>query len=264
MSEQAETEAEDLNDKAMPLMDHFVELRRRLIWCAVTFVIAFGVCYHFSQHIYLFLAEPLKEAMLAVGKKPDMIFTNLTEAFFTNIKLSVFGASFFSFPMIATQAWIYIAPGLYKNEKKIFAPFLIATPLLFLLGGAFVYYFVFPMAWKFFLSFQIKGNANIMNIILQAKVSEYLTLVTHLILGFGVAFELPVLLMLMIKIGFVTTQSLKKFRRYAYVVAFIVAAILTPPDAISQAFMAIMLILLYEISIFSARLVEPKLSEEDE
>ncbi|MDI2091494.1 twin-arginine translocase subunit TatC [Commensalibacter oyaizuii] len=259
----SDQETETLNDKAMPLMEHFIELRRRLIWCVVTFVISFAVCYHFSQQIYLFLAHPLESALRAKGQHPQMIFTDLTEAFFTNIKVAFFGATFLSFPMIATQAWIYIAPGLYKNEKKIFAPFLIATPFLFILGAALAYYFVFPMAWKFFLSFQIDGAGNQMHIELQAKVSEYLRLVTRLILAFGIAFELPVLLTLLAKVGFVTVAKLKKFRRYAYVIAFVIAAILTPPDVITQISLAVPLIILYEISIFSARLVEPKLFEEN-
>lgn len=263
MSDQEQVEG--LNDKAMPLMEHFVELRRRLMWCIGTFLVAFGICYHFSQEIYLFLAHPLESAMRADGQQPQMIYTALYEAFFTYIKVAFFGATFLSFPMIAIQAWVYIAPGLYKKEKKVFAPFLIATPILFLLGASLAYFFVFPLAWKFFLSFQVNGSGNTaMHIELQAKVSEYLSLVTRLILAFGIAFELPVLLTLMAKVGFVTSQKLKKFRRYAYVIAFIIAAILTPPDVITQVSLAIPLIILYEVSIFSARLVEPKLSEEDE
>lgn len=263
MSDQEQ--AEGLNDTAMPLMEHFVELRRRLMWCIGTFLVTFGVCYHFSQEIYLFLAHPLESAMRADGQQPQMIYTALYEAFFTYIKVAFFGATFLSFPMIATQAWIYIAPGLYKKEKKVFAPFLIATPVLFILGASLAYFFVFPLAWKFFLSFQVNGSGNAaMHIELQAKVSEYLSLVTRLILAFGIAFELPVLLTLMAKVGFVTSQKLKKFRRYAYVIAFIIAAILTPPDVITQVSLAIPLIILYEVSIFSARLVEPKHSEEDE
>lgn len=255
------SEEELMNDKSMSLMEHFIELRRRIIWCLVTFVVAFAVCYYFSEQIYMFLAHPLAQAMRQQGEHPHLIYTALYEAFFTYIKLAFFGAAFCSFPMFAIQAWIYIAPGLYRNEKKIFAPFLIATPILFLLGAALAYFFVFPFAWKFFLSFQVGGN-NSMHIELQAKVSEYLSLVMRLIMAFGITFELPVMLTLLAKIGFITSQRLKKFRRYAYVIAFVIAAILTPPDVITQTSLAIPLIILYEVSILSARLVEPKPQEE--
>lgn len=250
------------NDKSMSLMEHFIELRRRMVWCLATFIVAFGVCYYFSEQVYLFLARPLANAMQQQGEHPHLIYTALYEAFFTYIKLAFFGAVFCSFPMFAIQAWIYIAPGLYRNEKRIFAPFLIATPVLFLLGSALAYFFVFPFAWKFFLSFQV-GGANTMHIELQAKVSEYLSLVMRLVMAFGIAFELPVMLTLMAKIGFVTSQKLKKFRRYAYVMAFVIAAVLTPPDVITQTSLAIPLIILYEISILAARLVEPKSVEEN-
>ncbi|CAK7192995.1 Sec-independent protein translocase protein TatC [Commensalibacter sp. Nvir] len=262
MRDQQESEA--LNDKAMPLIEHFIELRRRLIWCLLTFAIAFGFCYHFAEQIYLFLAHPLAEAMRHDGQQPHLIYTALYEAFFTYVKLAFFGATFLSFPMVAIQAWIYIAPGLYRREKKIFAPFLIATPLLFILGASLAYFLVFPFAWKFFLSFQVGGNSTSgLHIELQAKVSEYLNLVTRLVMAFGIAFELPVMLTLMAKIGFISSEKLKKLRRYAYVVAFIIAAILTPPDVITQISLAIPLIILYEISIFSARIVEPKNTQED-
>lgn len=254
-------EEELTDDKSMSLMEHFVELRRRMIICLATFLVAFGVCYYYSEQIYMFLAHPLAQAMRQQGEQPHLIYTALYEAFFTYIKLAFFGAAFCSFPMFAIQAWIYIAPGLYRNEKRIFAPFLIATPVLFLLGAALAYFFVFPFAWKFFLSFQVGGDHN-MHIELQAKVSEYLSLVMRLIMAFGIAFELPVMLTLMAKIGFVTSSKLKKFRRYAYVIAFVIAAVLTPPDVITQTSLAIPLIILYEISILSARLVEPKSEEE--
>lgn len=256
------SEKENINDKAMPLMSHLAELRYRLIWCVGTFLVCFAICYYFSQQIYLFLAHPLAEAMQQEGQQPHLIYTALYEAFFTYIKLAFFGAAFLSFPMIAIQTWIYIAPGLYRNEKRIFAPFLIATPILFLLGAALAYFFVFPFAWKFFLSFQVNSTSG-MHIELQAKISEYLALVTRLILAFGIAFELPVMLTLLAKVGLVTSAKLKRIRRYAYVVAFIIAAILTPPDVITQTSLAIPLIILYEVSIISARWVEPKVEEDE-
>ncbi|WP_048848734.1 twin-arginine translocase subunit TatC [Tanticharoenia sakaeratensis] len=257
MSDSRPMDDNPINDQAMPLLDHLMELRRRLLWSIATFAVAFLICYHFAGQIYLFLAAPLGEIMRQQGQQPHLIYTALYEAFFTYVKVAVFGATFLSFPMIAVQAWIFIAPGLYRNEKRAFLPFLVATPVLFVLGGAVAYYAVFPMAWKFFLSFQTTG-ANGVSIELQAKVSEYLNLVTKLILAFGIAFELPVVLSLLARVGIINTRGLRKFRRYAYVCAFVAAAILAPPDAITMTGLAVALMVLYEISIIAARIVEPK------
>ncbi|NIE81524.1 twin-arginine translocase subunit TatC [Asaia sp. As-1742] len=253
------TNNDSLDDKAMPLLDHLIELRRRLIWSLVAFIVAFLLCYHFSEQIYLFLAEPLAKIMRQQGEQPHLIYTALSEAFFTYVRVAVFGAVFLSFPIIAMQAWIFIAPGLYRNEKRAFAPFLIATPLMFLLGATMAYYFIFPIAWRFFLSFQTApAGSQGLHIELQARVSDYLSLVMKLILAFGAAFELPVVLTLLARVGIVTSKGLKKFRRYAIVGATVIAAILAPPDVITQVGLAVPLIFLYEISIFTARLVEPR------
>jgi sec-independent protein translocase protein TatC len=246
-----------INDKPMPLLDHLIELRRRLLWSMAAFLICFFVCYHFSGGFYRFLAEPLAEIIRRRHEQPHLIFTALYEAFFTYIKVAFFAAAFLSFPVVASQVWMFVAPGLYRSEKRAFLPFLIATPVLFLLGAALAYYFVFPFAWRFFLSFETPGGGDGLQIQLQAKVSEYLALVMKLIMAFGIAFQLPVLLTLCAKVGLVSSRALAKRRRYAYVGCFIIAAVLTPPDVITQTGLAVPLILLYEISIFSARLVEP-------
>ena len=249
---------DQIDDKPMPLLDHLIELRRRLLWSAVAFMVCFAFCYHFSEEIYSFLVQPLANILKTRGDNRRLIFTELTEAFFTYLKVAFFGAAFISFPVVATQVYLFVAPGLYRSEKRAFLPFLLATPGLFIAGAALAYYFVFPAAWTFFLSFESKDGAGGLPVQLEAKVSEYLGLVMKLIFAFGVAFQLPVLLTLLAKVGIISSKGLKKYRRYAYVGMFVVAAIITPPDVITQTGLAVPLILLYEISIFCATLVETK------
>jgi sec-independent protein translocase protein TatC len=250
-----------INDKPMPLMEHLMELRQRLLWSVGTFIVMFAVCYYFSAQIYGFLAAPLADILMAQGGNGQdrrMIFTALYEAFFTYLKVAFFGAIFFSFPMWATQAWLFIAPGLYRSEKRAIMPFLLASPVLFLFGAALAYYFIFPLAWHFFISFETPAGADTVAIQLEAKVSEYLSLVMHMILAFGLAFQMPVLLVLLCRVGILSVATLKKGRRYAIVGMFVLAAIITPPDVISQVGLALPLILLYEISILFASWTMPK------
>jgi sec-independent protein translocase protein TatC len=247
-----------IHDKPMPLLEHLVELRRRVMWSVAAFFVCFVVSYHFSAQIYGFLAQPLVDILEQQSGTPRrLIFTQLYEVFFTYLRVAFFGAAFVSFPVIASQIWLFVAPGLYRSEKRAMLPFLAATPVLFLLGAALAYYFVFPFAWRFFISFESPTTSSV-PIQLEAKVSEYLDLVMKLIFAFGVTFELPVLLTLLAKVGIVSSAGLRKFRRYAYVGMFVVAAILAPPDVITQTGLAIPLIGLYEISIIAAKMVEPK------
>nr|WP_202397073.1 twin-arginine translocase subunit TatC [Pseudoroseomonas coralli] len=243
----------------MPLIEHLLELRTRLLWSLGAFIIAFALCYYFSSQIYGFLARPLADILQQQsGGERRMIFTALYEAFFTYLKVALFGAVFLSFPMWATQLWLFIAPGLYRSEKKALLPFLLASPVLFVLGAALAYYFIFPLAWKFFISFETPPGSGALPVQLEAKVSEYLSLVMHMILAFGVAFQLPVALTLMAKVGIISVAGLKKGRRYAIVGMFGIAAVITPPDIISQIGLAVPLIALYEISILAAGWVTPK------
>ncbi len=252
--------AEDpINDKPMPLLDHLIELRTRLLWSVGAFLICFAVCYYFSRGIYSFLAQPLADILVSkTGQNRRLIFTALYEAFFTYLKVAFFGAAFISFPVVASQVWLFVAPGLYRSEKRAFLPFLVATPVLFVAGAALAYYFVFPAAWTFFLSFESPTGGGGLPVQLEAKVSEYLGLVMRLIFAFGLAFQLPVLLTLLAKVGIISSRGLKKYRRYAYVGMFVVAAIITPPDVITQTGLAIPLIALYEISILTAGWIETK------
>jgi sec-independent protein translocase protein TatC len=257
-------EEDTIDDKPMPLLDHLIELRMRLIWSMVAFVICFVGAYYFANDIYSFLARPLAEILRKHGHgDPKLIYTQLYEAFFTRIKVAFFGGAFIAFPVIAMQIWLFVAPGLYRSEKRALAPFLVATPILFLLGAALAYYFVFPFAWEFFASFQSETGGGGIPIELLPKVGEYLDLVMKLIFAFGITFQLPVLLTLLAKVGIISSAGLKRFRRYAYVGMFVVAAILAPPDVITQIGLALPLIALYEISIISAKFVEPKPVEPD-
>jgi sec-independent protein translocase protein TatC len=254
----ATPEEDVIDDKPMPLLDHLVELRRRLMWSIGAFMICFLVCYHFSDTIFFWLADPLAHVLEAQGGGKRLIYTHLTEAFFTYIKVAFFGAACIGFPVIASQIWMFVAPGLYRSEKRAFAPFLLATPILFTMGASLAYFFIFPVAWKFFASFQTTTGAGGLPIELEPKVGEYLDLVMKLIFAFGVAFQLPVALSLLAKVGIVSSASLRKYRRYAVVGNFVIAAILAPPDVITQIGLAVPLILLYEVSIIAAKIVEPK------
>lgn len=252
---------DDLEGGKMPLLDHLMELRQRLVFSAVAFILCFFVGYWLAEPIFTFLVQPLADITAGqAGRR--MIYTALHEAFFTYIKVGFFFAACVSFPFVSMQLWLFIAPGLYKHERRAIMPFLVATPFLFTLGAAMVYYIVVPLAWQFFLGFEHPGGNGDLPLVLEPKVDQYLSLVMRLIFAFGVAFELPVLIVLMAKVGIVSVEGLRAKRKYAIVVAFIAAAILTPPDVISQVLLAVPIIILYEISILCARVIEKKREEQ--
>ena len=275
----------EIDEHKAPLMEHLIEFRNRLVYSVVALLVAFILCYLVSEELFAFLVRPLVAALGDDLEGRRMIFTGLHEAFFTYIKIAFFAGMFISFPIIASQIWIFVAPGLYKNEKRAFLPFLIVTPVLFFLGGALAYEIVMPLAWKFLLSFESNGGLSLyaravaaivseypamasylptpaeqatLPIQSETRVSEYLSLSMQLIFAFGLCFQLPVLLTLLGRVGIVSSAGLKSKFKYAVVFAFIVAAILTPPDPLSQITLAIPIIVLYGISIISVRMIEKR------
>src|SRR5213075_1569564 len=239
----------------MPLLDHLIELRNRLMWAIGAVLVAFLVCYQFKERIYGFLVHPL--AVIFEGQTGrHLIYTGLTEAFFTYVKVSFWAGVCLAFPIVASQIWKFVAPGLYKQERRAFLPYLCATPVLFAMGASLSYFVVIPTAFRFFLSFENPGTDGSLPIIYKPKVNEYLSLVMTLLFAFGVAFQLPVLLLLMARAGLITSAELISKWRYAVVGMFAVAAVLTPPDIVSQVSLAVPLIILYFLSIYSCRLVE--------
>ena len=248
------------NDKAQQssFIEHLTELRSRLVKSVIYFFIFFIISYIFAENIYSFLVEPYAQAVKDDEVNRRLIFTALHETFITYLKVAFFTSMFISSPIILTQIWKFIAPGLYKDEKLALLPYLVITPILFLLGAMLVYYLIMPLAIKFFLSFETLDQINTLPIQLEAKVNEYLSLIMRLIFAFGLSFQLPVLLSLLARVGFVDSDYLKKRRKYVIVIIFAVAAILTPPDPITQIGLGIPLLILYELSILSVKIIEKK------
>ena len=246
------------NDINGTFVSHLTELRSRLIKSFIFLIFIFLFCYYFSADIYRFLVQPYSDAVLSNELDRRLIFTALHEAFMTYLKVAFFAALFISSPVFLTQIWKFIAPGLYKNEKQALLPYLIATPALFILGGCLVYYLIMPLAIKFFLSFESIAEPGIIAIQLEAKVNEYLSLIMRLIFAFGISFQLPIVLSLLARIGIIDSEYLRTRRKYVVVIIFATAAILTPPDPITQIGLALPLLLLYELSIVTVKFIEKK------
>ena len=238
------------------LTAHVVELRKRIMWSFLAMVLGTALCFLFKEQIFSFLVQPFADAMHKVGGTNRMISTGSTEIFMTYLRVSFFAGCFLTFPFLLWQVWMFVAPGLYKNEKNVFFPYLIATPVLFFLGGAMVYYLIMPAAWTFLLHFQSSGEHTALRIDHEQSVGEYLSVVMTLIFVFGLSFQLPVLMTLMARAGLLGAQGMRNFRKYAVVIIFAVAAVITPPDVFSQIALAIPLCGLYEVSIFLVSRIE--------
>ena len=251
------------NEDKTGFISHLAELRKRLIHCLIFLFATFLICYFFSEYIYGFLVEPYSSAVKDDGTERRLIFTALQETFLTYLKVSFFAAFFITSPFVLVQIWKFIAPGLYKHEKSSLIPYLVITPILFLLGGMLVYYLIMPLAIKFFLSFESSGAITNLPIQLEAKVNEYLSLIMKLIFAFGLSFQLPVVLSLLARIGIIDSKFLKERRKYVVVIIFTAAAILTPPDPVTQIGLALPLLILYELSIFSVIMIEKKIKQKE-
>lgn len=239
------------------LIEHLIDLRKRLLVCIAAFFMAFALTYPFVNDIFRFLIQPLAN-IFHEGETRRLIYTHLTEAFLIQIKLSLFVATLISFPIIAAQIWIFVAPGLFKHEKRVFLPFLITSPLLFFSGAAFAYYIIVPNAWAFFISFETPAAVTALPIQLEAKIEDYISLMMQFVLAFGLSFQLPLALVLMGRVGILTSDSLRHFRKYAFILILIAAAFLTPPDVLSMIGLAVPLYLLYEGSIFLVGMFEKR------
>lgn len=262
MASPSASEEDELESSKAPLLDHLIELRTRLVHSVIAFLICFIFCFAFARPIFQFLTQPLSDALVGQHNR-QMIFTALYGQFFTYMKLAMFGGICLAFPYMAGQLWLFIAPGLYRHERKAILPFLAATPVMFLLGAAFVYYLMLPRAIHFFLSYEIPAGPNSIGIQMLPTVNEYLSFVTTLIFAFGFCFELPVLLTLLGRVGIVTSQGLLGVQRYAIVGLFVVAALVTPPDIISMLSLAVPLVGLYYLSVWSVKLMEKQRAAEE-